>query len=435
MRFTLAMLVGKLVGLLGKVTSRATNLPGELALKICPDLFRHFQFDGKVLAVTGSNGKTSTSNMVAFILRENGKSVAHNAKGSNLLGGVATTLLTHSNFGGRVPHDFVVLEVDERYSRLIFRDFSPDYMLVTNLFRDQLTRNGNVDVIIEKLQEAIKPSVKLILNANDPISANLSPENERVYYGVDRTSHSTGESLNITHDAKVCPKCYHKMQYSFFHYNHIGAYTCSGCGYTNPKTAYQITDVDLDQGDMLFNGSRVHTEYRSVFNIFNMAGALSACCELGIKAVDACTALSRFRLMKERYDEMMVGSRRAVMILSKNQNPVSFDQSISHVLDLKGDKTVVVYVGNINHTNNRDTTWLYDISFERLQKEVSSVVCTGPRAYDLAVRLSLGGFTPEQIQVERDLGKLRPVMEQTTGTICILTELYDAKAVLEVITK
>ena len=147
MRMLLALVVGKLLYLLGKPFGKATNLPGEIALKLCPDLLGRLRFKGKVLAVTGSNGKTTTANMVAHILKESGCSVTNNAKGSNLLGGVATTLLGSADFHGVVPEDYVVLEVDERFSRLIFRYFSPHLLLVTNLFRDQLTRNGNVDVI------------------------------------------------------------------------------------------------------------------------------------------------------------------------------------------------------------------------------------------------------------------------------------------------
>ena len=140
-------------------------------------------------------------------------------------------------------------------------------------------------------------------------------------------------------------------------------------------------------------------------------------------------------VLKQRYDEFKVGDRKAVMILSKNQNPVSFDQSISHVLEREGEKTVVVFVNNINHTGHRDTTWLYDIAFERLVGKVDAVVGTGPRAYDLAVRLQLAGFAPDKIRIERNLSQLKPVINKTKGDICILTELYDAKAILEVISK
>lgn len=435
MRFKLALLVGKLIHFLGKYVGKATNLPGEFAMKICPDMMGRFQFKGKVIAVTGSNGKTTTANMLAHILTDQGYKVANNAKGSNLTGGVATTLLTASSFGGVISEDFVVLEVDERFSRLIFKFFSPDYLLCTNLFRDQLTRNGNIDVIIEKLHEAIKPSVKLILNANDPISGNLAPQNERVYYGMDRTPQSTFDCPNITHDAKVCPKCFGRMRYDFFHYNHIGQFTCLTCGYQTPEAKYFATNVDFASGEFKINGISVCTDYRPPFNLLNMTAAVAACCEMGLDINKVCASVSRFRVMKQRYDEFKVGDRTAIMILSKNQNPVSFDQSISYVLELPDEKTVVALVNNINHTGHRDTTWLYDISFERLLGKVHSVVCTGPRAYDLAVRLKLAGFADEAIKVEREVTNIKPVVDKTKGSICILTELYDANSILEVISK
>ncbi len=435
MKMKLALLLGKLVYLLGKPLGKSTNLPGELALRICPDLMGRFRFDGKVLAVTGSNGKTSTANMIAHILKKQGRSVAHNAKGSNLTGGVATALLAASSMGGRIKEDFVVLEVDERFSRLIFRDFSPDYLLCTNLFRDQLTRNGNVDVIIEKLHEAIKPQVKLILNGNDPISGDLAPENPRVYYGLSKTVQSPERCQNITHDAKVCPRCLGRMSYQYYHYNHIGGFSCTKCGYTNPHWTYTAGNADLAAGDFTVNGCPVHTDYKDLFNILNTTAAIAACTELGLPLKDCCEAASTFVALKQRYDEFSVGNRRAVMILSKNQNPVSFDQSITHVLEREGEKTVVVFINNINHTGHRDTTWLYDIAFERLLGKVDSIVGTGPRAYDLAVRLKLAGFPTEQVRIERDLSQLKPVIDKTRGDICILTELYDAKSILGVISK
>lgn len=435
MKMKLALLAGKLLYLVGKPLGKSTNLPGEIALKICPDLLGRIRFDGKVLAVTGSNGKTSTANMIAHIIKKQGHSVAHNAKGSNLTGGVATTLLVAADLSGRVREDFVVLEVDERFSRLIFKDFSPDMMLCTNLFRDQLTRNGNVDVIIEKLHEAIKPSVKLILNANDPISGDLAPKNERVYYGLEKTGQSKEECVNITHDAKVCPRCFGRMGYEWHHYNHIGRFSCPKCGYHNPEVKYDAHEIDLSTGDFSVNGCEVHTDYKDLFNILNTTAAIAACCELGLPLEKCCEAASSFVVLKQRYDEFKVGDRKAVMILSKNQNPVSFDQSISHVLEREGEKTVVVFVNNINHTGHRDTTWLYDIAFERLVGKVDAIVGTGPRAYDLAVRLQLAGFTPDKIRIERNLSQLKPVINKTKGDICILTELYDAKAILEVISK
>ena len=436
MRQALAIIVGKILHFVGKPFGKSTNLPGEIALKICPDLISKFRIKGRVLAVTGSNGKTTTANMVAHILKTCGFSVANNAKGSNLTGGVATTLITSSNLSGYIDRDYVVLEVDERFSRLIFRKFSPDIMLVTNLFRDQLTRNGNVDVIISKLTEAIKPTTKLVLNTNDPISSLLAPSNERVYYSMTRTSQSTEKSINITHDAKVCPICFAPMNYEFFHYNHIGKFSCSKCDHETHEAKYLTEAVDFKTGSFLINGEPAITSYKSAFNFLNVTAAVALCCEAGIPLSSAVEAVNSFTVSKQRFDEFDIGGRKAVMILSKNQNPVSFDQSISYVVDADDeDKTVIVYVNNINHTHNKDTTWLYDISFGRLDGRIDSIICTGPRAYDLAVRLKVDGFNMKKVITEPNLENLKSAVANTKGTVYVLTELYDAKAIIEELSK
>ena len=430
MRFFLASVIGKLAAMVGRPFGRSTNLPGELALKICPDLFSHFRFTGKILAVTGSNGKTTTANMIASMLSSQGKRVVNNAKGSNLAGGVATTLLCAAK-RGVVSAEYVVLEVDERYSVLIFRYFAPDVMLVTNLFRDQLTRNGNVDVIVDKLTTAIAPSVTLVLNANDPISSALCPENQRVYYELERTPLSSDQSRNITHDAKVGPVCLHPMEYEYYHYNHIGKFHCPHCGRQTPEARYIASELNPNTGDFDINGQKTHTDYICLSNLLNCTSAVAACCTAGLSLQQALEGLSGVRVNQNRYDTFTVLDRPALMILSKNQNPVSYDQSIDFVAQKEGEKTVVCYVNNINHTNHKDTTWLYDVSFERLNTPEITVVCTGPRAYDLAVRLELGGFDPGRVLLEPEVTALRPLVEQKTkGAICVLTEIYDAGRIL-----
>lgn len=430
MKFWLALLVGKLLHLLGKPMGKATNLPGTVALKLCPDLFARFRFRGRVLAVTGSNGKTTTANAVAHILSASGYTVANNAKGSNLTGGVATTLLCASRLNGVVPHDFVVLEVDERYSRMIFRGFAPELLLVTNLFRDQLTRNGNVDVIVSKLTEAIAPHTRLVLNANDPISADLAPDNPRVYYAMDRTALSTDTSVNITHDAKVCPRCFGKMHYAFYHYNHIGQFRCTNCGYETPEAAYTVSDVDFAAGSFALNHHSIQSGCHSPYLVMNLLAAVSLCAEAGVPLDTALRHAATFRVSRQRLRQFSIGQRKAVLILSKNQNPVSFDQSISYVMEQNGARNVILYINNINHTNNKDTTWLYDISFERLADMPGKLICAGPRAYDLAVRLELGGFDMARVLIEPDNAKLKAALNQTEGDLYILTELYDAHTIV-----
>ena len=233
MRFALAVLLGRVIRFVGKFIGRSTTLPGRLALRLDPDFLRKMKFDGKVLAVTGSNGKTTTQNLIAHILRENGYSVINNTEGSNLSAGVATTLLEHCTLGGRIKSDFVVLEVDERFTPIVFSQIPLDIFLVNNLLRDQVVRNGNPDIVLEKIAEAAPHAGTLVLNADDPISLQLADGRQPgtvVTFGMARTPHSTGSCQHLTHDAKVCPKCFGKMEYDFFHYNHIGSCHCPKCG-------------------------------------------------------------------------------------------------------------------------------------------------------------------------------------------------------------
>ncbi len=430
MKFVLSLIVGKIIYFIGSIVGKSSNLPGEIALKICPDFFKKFSVSGKILAVTGSNGKTSTANLIAYILRQNGYKVANNAKGSNLTGGIASTFLWASNLNGKIKKDFLVLEVDERFSRRIFKDFQPDYLLCTNLYRDQLTRNGNVDLIVNILNGMIGKDVKLILNGNDPISANLAQDNERVYFTVDRTELSTETSDNITNDAKRCPKCFAKTQYEYYHYNHIGKFKCTGCGYSTPKAKYIAENINLQNGTFTINGVEVKTNYPAVFNIINIVSAVSACSELGLNIESAAKTASEYTGLKQRYNRFKIKDRDAVMILSKNQNPVSFDSSLMYVAEQKEEKSVIIFVNNINHTGHKDTTWLYDITFSKLLNNVNSIVCTGPRAYDLAVALSLAGFAESQILIETNLKNLKNTVAKTKGTLYILSELYDEKNIV-----
>ncbi len=209
MRFALAVILGRLVRFAGKFIGRSTTLPGRIALRLDHAFLKKMKFDGKVIAVTGSNGKTTTQNLVAHILRENGYTVINNTEGSNLAAGVATTLLEHCTLGGRVRSDFVVLEVDERFTPIVFSQIPLDIFLVNNLLRDQVVRNGNPDIILAKISEAVPHARRLVLNADDPISQQLGDgRSDNVTFGMARTSRSTDTCLHLTHDAKVCPRSY-----------------------------------------------------------------------------------------------------------------------------------------------------------------------------------------------------------------------------------
>ena len=169
MRLMLAIIVCKILRFIGKLVGKGSSLPGQYALKICPDILGQVQLPKHIIAVTGSNGKTSTVEMIAAVLRAAGKDVVYNAEGSNQIEGVTTLILTHCTLGGKMKGDVLLLESDERYARYTFRYFHPTYFVITNLYRDQLTRNGHPEWVFDAILPAIHPETTLVLNADDPL--------------------------------------------------------------------------------------------------------------------------------------------------------------------------------------------------------------------------------------------------------------------------
>ena len=423
MRLFFAILIGKLLKFFGGFVGRSTDLPGNIALKICPDLLKRLEVKGKVIAVTGSNGKTTTSNMIAHVLRETegkrGKIVVNNKEGANIISGCTTTLIGASSLRGKVKADYIVLEVDERHSRLVFKDLHLDYFLINNLLRDQVVRNGHPDIILDKIQRAIQKDTFLILNAGDPITAFVSEENKRAYFGMAETKFSTKECENITNDAKLCPKCFGELKYNFYHYNHIGSYYCENCGYKAPKADFLANEVDFETGEFKINDVSFKTDYLTPFHIYNMTAVSALCCSLGLELQEVARAISSFKISKERFESFDVLGRKASLMLTK-QNSVSLDQSISYFLRQACPKTAIFYVNNVIYLENKDISWLYDVSFERLKGEADYIICTGSRCYDTKVRIKLAGFDEDRLFAVPELDNIKEALDKTKGDIYIL---------------
>ena len=214
MRKFLAILVCKLGHAVGSLVGKGSSLPGKYALKICPDILARVQLPSRIIAVTGSNGKTSTVEMIAAILRADGKRVVYNEEGSNQIEGVTTLVLTHATLGGKVQADVLLIESDERYAARSFQYFHPTQFVVTNLYRDQLTRNGHPEWVYDALVPAIHPETELILNADDPLSSCLGRGHERVkWFGLDRCPSDQDAPTGVYHDGAYCPVCHAPMEY------------------------------------------------------------------------------------------------------------------------------------------------------------------------------------------------------------------------------
>ena len=314
MRKFLAIVVCKLGRFVGKLIGKGISMPGKFALKICPDILKRVTLPPHIIAVTGSNGKTSTVEMIATVLRAQGRNVIYNAEGSNQVEGVTTLILTHATLGGRVKADVLLLESDERYAAHSFKYFHPTEFVITNLYRDQLTRNGHPESVFDAILPALHPDTELILNADDPLSSCFAIGHEKVkWFGLEHCATDTDAPTGVYHDGAYCPVCHAPMAYDYVHYNHIGAYRCTKCGHARPKPDYAATALNLTEGALTLDGRfTVKLAFRSIYNVYNILAAYAACRECGVEGGAIADTLSSYILKNGRMQMFRLGQHHGV---------------------------------------------------------------------------------------------------------------------------
>ena len=436
-RFTAALLVGKLAAfLLRHLTGRGTNTPGVLMQKLCPDALSRFTMPKLVICVTGTNGKTGTSNLVTQLLRHAGMTVANNSEGSNMAPGLLTTLTQNATLSGRIKTDAAVLEVDERSSPYIYRYLTPHYLLCTNLFRDSIKRNGHSAYIFDKINDWLPQDTVLLLNGNDPVSGLLGQgKNTQVYFAVERTALSQESCQNIVSDCRSCPSCHKPLAYEFYHYHHIGKPLCD-CGFALPNARFSASDVDFETKTFVFNdaeGEAVTLPFsgNNLFEVFNLTAAVGVCVLGGVSLETLAQGIACAQGAKGRFEQTeQPDGRRVVTMLCKNQNPVSASQSFAYLDHVDGEKDVVLVITDSKDAVHgaEDISWLYDTDFERLaQDDVRSVLIGGTRCYDVALRLVLAGASEQKLALFSSYDALceqAPTLVGKTGTAVVYFELY-----------
>ena len=419
MRKFLAILVCKLGRAVGRLVGKGSSLPGKYALKICPDILRRVQLPAHIIAVTGSNGKTSTVEMIAAILRSGGKTVVYNEEGSNQIEGVTTTVLTNATLTGRVKADVLLIESDERYAAHSFRYFHPTEFVITNLYRDQLTRNGHPEWVYDAILPAIHPDTKLILNADDPLSSCFAQNHGKVkWFGLDKCAISTDAPTGVYHDGAYCPVCHAPMVYDYVHYNHIGAYRCTRCGHAKPATDYTVTAADLDQGRLTIDGAvTIQLAFRSIYNVYNILAAYAACREVGIAADTAAGVINNYILKNGRMQKFTLGAHKGMLLTSKHENSIAYDTNLRYVAASKEPCTVVVIVDAVSRKYfTSETSWLWDIDFHLLNTpQAERVILSGRYCNDLALRFSFTGIPREKILVQPDIAAVAQTLKEDGG--------------------
>jgi len=397
----LAIVVCKLLRFVGRLVGKGSSLPGQYALKICPDVLRRVKLPEQIIAVTGSNGKTSTVEMIAAILRKSGRTVLYNAEGSNQIEGVATLILCNSTLGGKMRGDVLLLESDERYARLSFRYFHPTHFVITNLYRDQLTRNGHPEWVYDAIAPAIHPDTTLVLNADDPLVSRFANGHGKVrWFGLDRCSISTEEHHGVYHDGARCPVCGGPMEYEYYHYEHIGKYRCAACGHHRHETDFAVTALDLEGGKLTLDGeTEISLAFRSIYNVYNILAAWSVCSLAGADRAVMASVINNYILKNGRMVQFTLGSHHGTLLTSKHENSVAYDTNLGYIRASGKPCSVLIIVDAISRKYfTGETSWLWDIDFDQLCCDsVNKVVLCGKYVNDLALRFDYTDIPKEKL--------------------------------------
>jgi len=417
----LAVFICKLLYFAGKRVGKGSSLPGKVVLKLFPDVLGRIRLPETIIAVTGSNGKTTTTELIVQALKGSGRTVGWNHEGSNQTEGIATLLLRIASLRGKIKRDAIVMECDERYARKIFEKVKPSILLVTNLCRDQLTRNGHPEFIQDCICasiEVIGDKTRLVMNSDDPYVAALAltPEAKDVlWYGVSPKGCEPPKA-GIYDDGAFCPACKERMTYEYRITGHYGSYNCAACGLrrSNPKVeAAMQTGGSISFGD----GPEMSIKIPGITGTYNFCAAIATAEAAGVSISDSVKALDGYELTSGRVIGFSTEKREGLLLLSKHENSFAYDCSLSWIIEQKKPCTVIVLVDAISRKYyTSETSWLWDINFDLLSDmNVKSVVLSGRYVNELAARFALSAVDKAKIACVTDLSNLRDYVERKTA--------------------
>lgn len=432
-KFYIALWGAKAGTVLLKILRRnATFFPGKFALKVCPDFIGKIGKPKTIIAVTGTNGKTTVCNMIEDVLKDNKYVFIDNKYGSNIDAGVATTLISGASIMGKAKNDLAVLEVDERSSPKIYPYLTPTYLVCNNLFRDSMMRNAHTEFISELLTKYIPKDTTLILNGDDLITSNLAPENKRIYFGIDKLDTDGKTCENIARDIVVCPKCNTKLEYDYVRYNHIGKAHCPKCDFKSPEIDYLVTKLDLKNRKMVLQNGEREEEYDlisdNIINVYNILSTIVVLKQIGLGRDQINESLKKQKIVDTRYSEEMIDNVKVITHLSKGMNPIACSRVFDYVRKYEGNKAVILLLDDLHEAANgsENIAWQYDTDYEFLKDEsIKQIIIAGARYLDGYVRLLIAGVEKERIVCQRDeLTAIDSLKLDGIETVFILHDLY-----------
>ncbi|MBQ1390195.1 MAG: DUF1727 domain-containing protein [Firmicutes bacterium] len=407
-----------------------TNFPGVVAMKICPDFLERVAKPETVIAVTGTNGKTTLCNLLSDILEDNGYDVLSNRLGSNLDTGVATTLATGASMGNKARQTVAIFEVDERASLKVYGKVKPTHLVCTQLTRDSNRRNAHPHFIFDIIDQAVPDGTRMILNADDIISSNLKKANPRCYYAIGKQPWDTAEERNLINDMKICPQCASVLEYDYIRCNHIGKVRCPNCGLTSPVPDCLVTALDYEKMEMTvaFGGEQhaYHMISDSIFNLYDEIAAIAFALDFGIKPEALAKTLEHVNIVDSRYKKETVRGVDIVSNMAKGQVAAACSVAFDYVSKQPGEKECVIVIEDAHNAgkSSEPFMYIYDTDFEFLnQPDIVNIVAVGVRSQDLCLRMMLAGIPKERLQHVKTVDEVPACLNLKEGSAVYI--LYD----------
>ena len=387
-------------------TGGGTTLPGKLLWKLDPGAIDALaaRLPQGVAVVSATNGKTTTTAMVAEILKPRWQ-LAWNRSGANLISGVASTLLAERDA------ELGLFEVDEGALPEVVRRVRPRAILLGNLFRDQLDRYGELEHIAERWRhemERLHPDTALIVNGDDPQVGDiaLNPRHSAIAYGIDDPRHAR-PALQHAADSRYCIRCGQPYEFAAVYVGHLGDYRCPGCGHARPFLSVRATEIELDgleatdfRLETAEGERRIRLPLPGLYNVYNALGAAALAQSLGASLDEIRAGLERFGAAFGRFERIAVGDKRVLILLIKN--PAGANEVV-HTLLEGGAPTLLLVALNDAIADGKDVSWIWDVDFEPLLGRTDQLIASGDRAAELAVRCIYGGLEEEALEVQPDL--------------------------------
>lgn len=422
--FFISVWIIKLIALLISFLrlGQASNLPGKIGLKLKKELLADFELNEscKVIVITGTNGKSTTAGMLSSILRASGKTVVSNNMGANLQTGIVTVLAKSCNLFGKVSCDFLVLEVDEATLPHVSSQIKVDVIAVTNFFRDQLDRFGELDTTVKLIEKGIEnsPNALILLNADDTRAAFINANQRKIYYGlnIEEKNNQIQSSeiwLRDPEEVTLCPKCGSNLIFHKKYLAHLGEYSCSNCDLKRPELNFFISDLKTDNLSSNFNLVETSSSLKNnfflpmigTFNLYNALCAISICKTMfNVKPVQIQKGFQAYSTIFGRGEKIVLKSSRgenstAWIYLIKN--PTGTTEVLKTLYDLPNARFLIAI--NDNYADGRDVSWLWDARFEMLANSKKEIFISGKRAFDMALRIKYAGVDEKLVKVNQKI--------------------------------